>query len=517
MDVFYKRVSVRKGYLTAAFFLNFICLNAQHQVLDLYYQSDPSEGVENADSVKILRREFLQNAIEVGDSLNIIFGNIHVTKDLMSAAEYDEALLCLLHAEEIAAQLSDTLLLGRIAHKKANIYVLLRDDDKSIPLFNDALAYSRIAQDNKYIAISLEQLGSRYSYIGNYELANNYYKKAMVLIEQHCSKKSLVVSLINYGCLLDYQDSTARAFSIFKKAIKIAEDEGYDYDLIPAKHNIAFMYAENNNPQKAIEIFYECKSTNELNRWPDFLMYSYKGLSNAYKIINNMDSAFYYLEQYHIIKDSVIGVQAQKKIIELEREAITSKRDLEISEQKEINFQKNISFYKLGILTLLLLTLAIMIGWNLFLKAKNASALLTENRINLKEVTKLLASKNAELKESILRNINVSQNKTAEVDSTIEDVNLFDLKILTYDDWQHFKILFEKSYPNLIFQLRQKYPDISQAEERLFLFIKISISNDEASKILGIQVDTIKKTRIRLKKRLHLHKDENLNDFVKDF
>ena len=80
-----------------------------------------------------------------------------------------------------------------------------------------------------------------------------------------------------------------------------------------------------------------------------------------------------------------------------------------------------------------------------------------------------------------------------------------------------FKIYFEKVYPDYLLRLRNAYPSLTEAEERLFLFIKLKLTNKEASAILGISADSVKKTRTRLRKRLVLTDKADLDEFVRVF
>lgn len=76
------------------------------------------------------------------------------------------------------------------------------------------------------------------------------------------------------------------------------------------------------------------------------------------------------------------------------------------------------------------------------------------------------------------------ENFKKDIDVSLEDVNYFDMNILTDSDWQSYKVLFEQSYPNYLQKFRNQFPDISPAVERLFLFIKLKISTKEAANIL---------------------------------
>ncbi len=65
--------------------------------------------------------------------------------------------------------------------------------------------------------------------------------------------------------------------------------------------------------------------------------------------------------------------------------------------------------------------------------------------------------------------------------------------------------------------LREKYPDLSPAEERQFLLIKLNINNKESAVMLGISLPSVKKNRYRLKKQFDLSEQEDLDKFVRNF
>ena len=111
--------------------------------------------------------------------------------------------------------------------------------------------------------------------------------------------------------------------------------------------------------------------------------------------------------------------------------------------------------------------------------------------------------------------------KTNKKSKTIEKKpilnTLYNKQILTDADWASFKIQFDKAYPGFLLRLRKANHNLSEAEERLFLFIKLKLKSKEAAAMLGITVDSIKKTRNRLKKRLGLNENELLDEFIEKF
>ncbi len=64
--------------------------------------------------------------------------------------------------------------------------------------------------------------------------------------------------------------------------------------------------------------------------------------------------------------------------------------------------------------------------------------------------------------------------------------------------------------------LDKKYPGLNPQEKRLALLIRIGLSNKELLTMLNITPKSVEVVRYRLKKRLGLDKDFNLNQFIEN-
>lgn len=87
-------------------------------------------------------------------------------------------------------------------------------------------------------------------------------------------------------------------------------------------------------------------------------------------------------------------------------------------------------------------------------------------------------------------------------------------KILTKEDWEAYKIKFEQQFPEFIYRLRGDYKAMTEGEERLFLLIRSNLKSIEIARILGVSPPTVKKSRQRLRKRLNLNADVDLEEFI---
>ncbi len=86
--------------------------------------------------------------------------------------------------------------------------------------------------------------------------------------------------------------------------------------------------------------------------------------------------------------------------------------------------------------------------------------------------------------------------------------------LLTDEQWFEFKRLFEKLNPNFFSKMLLHSPDLTNAEIRLVTLIKLNLSNVEMSQALGISPDSVRKTSLRLRKKLNMELHEELVKFI---
>ena len=86
--------------------------------------------------------------------------------------------------------------------------------------------------------------------------------------------------------------------------------------------------------------------------------------------------------------------------------------------------------------------------------------------------------------------------------------------ILTEEDWTNFKNMFVKVHKDFFVRLKEKYPDLTQAETRFLSLTKLGFSVNEMANTLGISPDSVRKTRLRLRKKLNLAEHIILEDII---
>ncbi|MFL5765150.1 MAG: helix-turn-helix transcriptional regulator [Bacteroidia bacterium] len=92
-----------------------------------------------------------------------------------------------------------------------------------------------------------------------------------------------------------------------------------------------------------------------------------------------------------------------------------------------------------------------------------------------------------------------------------------EITILTPYDWEKFREEFEKRYPGFFILLHTHYPRLTPSEVRLMALMKLNFSIRMIATTLGISPQSIIKSRYRLKKKLELKKEEDLDSILEIF
>lgn len=90
-------------------------------------------------------------------------------------------------------------------------------------------------------------------------------------------------------------------------------------------------------------------------------------------------------------------------------------------------------------------------------------------------------------------------------------------ELKTDEEWDDFKIYFDKNNQNYSEELLKHYPNLTAHDIRMSLLMRLKLTTKEIAGMLNITVLGVQKSRYRLKKRLNLEKEEDLYNFLNNF
>lgn len=253
----------------------------------------------------------------------------------------------------------------------------------------------------------------------------------------------------------------------------------------------------------------------------NYLQNTYFTAAEVFKALKNEDSSYYYSALYNRVHDSIERVIYQSGI-NIARLRLAEEKNkysiLSLQQEKQEQLkQRNIII--ISILVLSTFGLLLISRRNQKLKFREQLNEQEKRRIQqeveaakeqLQMFTKSLVKK-TELIEQMEHQMQ-NNNASASQQETIS--TLSSLTILTEADWDKFKQLFEKIYPLFFQQLKAKAPDITLAEQRMAALTRLQLTTRQMASMQGVSTDSVHKTRQRLRQRLGVSNEINLEEYL---
>ncbi|MGN6477824.1 MAG: helix-turn-helix transcriptional regulator, partial [Flavipsychrobacter sp.] len=154
--------------------------------------------------------------------------------------------------------------------------------------------------------------------------------------------------------------------------------------------------------------------------------------------------------------------------------------------------------------------------WKAEVDKRRAESELVTAEHRLADFTRSLKEKN-ELIEQFASEIERYKTISSEQDRVSQQDALLQLQrstILTDDQWEDFRNLFEQVHSGYLNRLREKLPLLTPAETRFITLSKLKLSNKEMAGVLGISNDAVRMSKHRLRKKLNLTTDEELEQVI---
>lgn len=366
----------------------------------------------------------------------------------------------------------------------------------------------------KFKVRALSTIGRAYDKKMQHDSACAYYRQALHLAKEKKDTVWTGMILGNIGRSLYAHNNFDSAYLLLKTDYQTSKNDSL-YD--NAAHALEWAAKANLARGNKAAALAEAREAIQLLRlWPNgpYLRDTYYTLTQVFRAIGHYDSAFYYSERYAALHDS------------LEKEVATS--SLAISKAKLSHEISRFNIQKLNReKALQLLYRNIIIA---AIAALSLVALLLLNRRRLQEKLKAAEAEQevARAKEQMRLFTESIIEKTALIEKLEEKVHakkassdqqalmreLSRQTILTEEDWDKFKTLFETLHPDFFIKLKQNFANITVAEQRMAALIRLLLTTRQIASMLGISVDSVHKTRQRLRQRLQLSSEQSLEEFV---
>lgn len=483
-----------------------------------------------------------QYARENGDTLLVIQAIENLGRAHLRLGNYAACLELFNEANTLIDQIGDIgIRKAEVLRGMGNIYFIQYQQEVALDYYREALAIVQRLNDPVYIAMLYGSLGNVYMETGPVDSSLHYNLKALAIREELALPNEIVISHLNLGILYEQIDSLDKAIYYSTLAYDFATEHRQDVMATYPLKVLSSVSRKRGAYKEAIE--YASRSLELADRLN--ILYekkdAHQNLYQTYKAMENYERALHHYEQFDIANDTLLNQDANTKLAEQRTKYEVDQQQqeivlLEAESRAERNFWLSVT---LSLLLLFGSVVAIGIRW--IRKRQGALKLLEKDRLILQnqriiterelENTRLKSEHlQKELtnyalhiveKNDFLENIKSEfadirqQAKTPEVVKSINQLGnrIYQNQRITRER-EEFEMHVEQASEGFLRTLTSKFPSLTQQEKRMAVLLRLDLTSKEIAGILNISPKSVDQNRYRLRKKLALTKETNLNQFL---
>ncbi len=475
------------------------------------------------DSIAQLMKSALQQAYQIDDEYLIANVSWWYGEKMYYCKSIELATMYCLNAVEI---------FDRIGTNDAYKYQFLgelfyatRDFDKSIYYIRQSIKNekdtshdARVNTMSRWNTIALCWLR-----IGTYDSAFHYFDIALKIANEENSEVWKGIISGNKGQVYFLQ----KKYDIAKPLLEFDYHTSMKHGQISSASNALQRIARINLLQgkKDSALLQVKEAMRMLQQQPLLNSYSLQSLyyatADVYRALGNSDSFYHYSQLYSYLRDSTERAVANSRL-EISRLRLDNQSNVfkvrGLQKEKEAETRER-NFIIAGIVLVAIVCLLILNRQRLKFRYQRELAfqqkVIAENELTAAKEQLDMFTQSIIEKTKIIEQL---EQQVAHKPLTGEQQQLANeltrQTILTEEDWEKYKMLFEKVYPGFFLKLKEMVPDITVAERRIAALIRLHLNTKQMAAMLGISPDSVYKSRQRLRKRLQLNDEAATETFL---
>jgi len=510
-----------------------------------YYQGDHDKGIENC-------LKALDLYGQKDDSVNMARLYKEMAVHYREKGDYEMAIDYALKSLHFFEQKKDTLYMADALRVMSTIY---RTPDLNIPKKRiDLLVKAKSLMKNhtgtSLFNIIMMQMGEHFSRQAKFDSAFTIYNEALTYVSQN--NDSLRIANVNIAIGNNLMrmslDSVKPALLAFRKAKKIYQALNLEKYICHTDFTFGELYYAIYQYDSSVFYLNKSLALSKQIGYSSIYKRSLQILVQVYEETSDFEKAYMYYRQFTQYSDSVSGEQVQIKIAELETKYETAKKEqdiLELRHHQEIQQSEKKMLYTVLAGLVIGFVLILVFIWQKRKKDKEihrqkelfhkkaqelSEAELEKRRIQEEELRQSVLYKSKQLsthalhmmqKNTLLQEIQddiktlskkVPANERMEYRRINHQINQ---SLRADNDWDVFKLYFEEVNRDFYAQLNKISPELTTNDHRLCALIKLNMNSKEMASVLNVAPNSIKSSRYRLKKKLGLDMEADLEEFIR--
>lgn len=451
-----------------------------------------------------------------GDSINKAEAYFYAGRINQEMRNDKEAINYLLKAADYGSASKEYKLRYMIYYYLGDLYFDQNLYDSAIKMHKKALYFSKLLNNNSYIAFALRSCALSYAGKKRPKLALDYYYKALNLGPDTAVRITLFNEI---GERYNSIGNSNLAIMYVNKAIRLKPSPQSLFYCHIIKGNAYFNMQKYDSAK-----YYYNKTIFSPNLYTRAM--SYHKLAEIAKIKGAYKNAIDLMMLYDELRDSIESQTKSAAIIEMENIYQHGKSKEQIQQLILDKKEQTIRFYHWGLLTFALI---IMSSGSFFVYRNNEKKrLLDKSRKLLEQENRLIMmrERDCRLREDFFRKLNNinkipslisldekgEKNKKQEVEATTKIS-------LTDREWEELIRNIDVAYDHFSERLKKAYPNLNNQEIRLCCLVKIKVARNDLANIFCITPQSVKTTKYRIKRdKMGISDREiSLDNFLENF
>lgn len=467
---------------------------------------------------------------------------------IFNQGKYDKSLEYLLQGLQLNESLGDSLEVHKSKFNIANVYVMNDNPRKALDYYLACEDYFNQRGLDQLSVKCWLNLGATYPDVQQYDSSYYYYQLARDYYEQENDEYHLAKVLDGLGQNKMDQEQYAAATDYYQQALRYNQSIENQDGIALNCRDLGRVYTLTGQYTTAIDYLQQAVAlSKEIDAPQQVMMSHYEALAETYAAQGSHAQAYDYRLKYFEVYQEVYNQEKEEQMAQLETEYQLDKKEQEIALQAqeiELLAQQNTiaGYQRWGLIGGFLLIIALAGTWynrerlkyqkerellekdQLISQEKIKSAQLAQQQLQQK-----LDFKNRELTTHALH-LGQKTELLEEVKSRINDVwaianprSKTELKQLRQlirgdqmieNDWDSFIQHFKQVHPDFSQKLSAVASELTPNEIRLAMMLKMNLSSKEIASIANISPDGVKKARYRLRKKLNIASEENIQEYI---
>lgn len=374
----------------------------------------------------------------------------------------------------------------------------------------------------------LDVIGASYMALDKYDKAINYYEQIIDTLKSSVygpGPKELwnAIAKGNIGRCFFYQGKLKEAWPLINAHLAVALKHEQWNNVALAENLRGEFFIKQKDFVQARSAFKKALSAAIRSYRLEEKVNATNGLVTSFANLGKTDSLLYYQKEY-----SKYLLQKAEMVNNGKLSAMNSRMLFDNGQRSLENANASISSLKqtrnIIIIAIAILVIFIWLLYNrqvlriklekqqLALESVKAKAEIDQAKRSLHQFRNQLIEK-----DQLIVNLRQSLRKNAIANNLDEEqINkkLLAYVLVTDDEWEKFKEDFKKVYPLFYPSVNSILLSLSSAEERLASLIFLQMNNKEIANTLGISVDSVARSKRRLKQKLPLKEGQTLEAYI---